>query len=251
MDKELEGGLREKALGKIRKLLALARDGGATEAEAAAAARQAEKMMRAYQIADAEVVMREIEQDESFDRALAEVSPDVRRGQCPSNCPPWTGILAVGVARAFTCKVDMVRTAVGVKLRFSGYSLDVGLAAWVFGYLSETVWRLSKAHGGDRSAGTSFRNAAATELQRRLFGIAAEREAENNRDRNTGGGTALALYDRKAERVREMFGEQKTKEQKQSPTDFAAAIAGREAGRQIPIHTNRPVDAPADRRRLS
>ena len=63
-------GQREKAIDKIRKLLAMANDGRGNEQEAETAARQAEKMMRAYQVEAADVVMKELEQDDCFDRGV-------------------------------------------------------------------------------------------------------------------------------------------------------------------------------------
>lgn len=234
---------RKRAMEKIRKLLAVARDGRGNEHEAAIAAAQAEKLMRHYQVEAAEVILREIEQDESFDRGLEDVSFEGIAGHKPKQVPTWVGTIALGCGKLFTCKVDLVNTPQGLRVRFSGYRLDVELCQWVYRFLCETVYRLSREHGKGQgiSYAKSFRAGASMELQKRLYSLAAEREDANLEARTSGNGTAMVLYDRKQQRVDEMFGAQTSRQYRMSGGDDRGYSAGREAGANINIPTNRPV----------
>lgn len=234
---------REKAMEKIRKLLAMANDGRGNENEAAAAARQAEKMMRAWQVSAADVVLKELEQDEAFDRGLADAYFGPRDPRhVPAGASGWVGVTAIGVGRLCTCKVDLVDTKDGVKVRFSGYSMDVALAQWLYHYLCTTVYRLSKQHyaGRGQAAAKAFRSGAANELQRRMF-LMVEERARDNRAAGQGS-TALVIYDRKQQRVDEMFGAQSTRKTRSTASDRAAYAHGREEGSRVAIHTNRPIE---------
>ena len=250
MSQEVNAAARAKAIDKIRKLLAMANDGRGNEQEAETAARQAEKMMRAYQVESADIIMKELQTDDAFDRGVEDVyfGPKDPR-YMPSAVSSWVGVVAIGVGAAFTCKVDTVMTKEGIKVRFSGYSMDVQLARWVFGYLCQTVHRLAVENykGKGVTTAKAFRSGAGGILQRRLFEI---RDARNKENRGDSNGTALVLYDKKAQRVAEMYGEQKTKQNKTNVRDQAAFAHGREAGAKININTNRPIGGPAAQARI-
>ena len=231
---------RERAVDKIRKLLAVANDGRGNEHEAAIAAGQAEKLMRHYQVEASDVIMKEIEQDEAFEQGTENVSFENITGHKPKQTPSWVGYIAVGCGEAFTCKVDLVNTYEGVKVRFSGYALDVMLCRWVYKFLCEQVFRISKetTKGLGMSAAKSFRMGAASVLQSRLKALKKERNAEVQA---TGTGTSLVLYARKEARVEEMFGSTKTQQKKHTASDSAAYHAGRDAASKMNIPTNRPL----------
>jgi hypothetical protein len=250
---DLQKNLRERGIEKIRKLLAVARDGGASENEAATAARQAEKMMRALQIDASELVLKDMENDEAFERELAAASPDVRPRQIPTKVPAWVGIIAVGVARMTTTKVDVVRTPAGVMVRFSGYAMDTAFARWTFDYLIGSVYERSRKSfaGRGRGVASSFRLGAAQVLQTRLKAIADERDAEMRAGATPSDRTAMVVWGTKEKRVEEMFGEQKVESKRVNPVDAAAYAAGREAGAGMSIHTNRPIGSAPERRRIA
>ena len=191
---------RERALEKVRKLLRLARDGAASEQEAETAARQAEAIMRQHQIQEAETLLVQVEDDLAFSRELAAANPDHRGGHRFEKVPSWVGFVAVGVGALFTCKVDVVRTNAGLKLRYSGHELDARVAAWTHDALCAAVHRLSKERAWPtRREATAFRHGCGARLQKRLRALRAERDRQ---DRRPGApGTALALFDRKAVRV--------------------------------------------------
>lgn len=241
MNAEMNKLARDRAVDKVRKLLAMARDGRGNEHEAARAAEQAEKMMRAYQIETADVVMEEIEQDEAFDRGLEDVSFEGKEGHRPRQAASWVGVIAIGVGAAFTCKVDLVGSPQGVKVRFSGYAPDVAVARWVYRFLCETVYRLSRERmaGQGMAAAKGFRSGAAGVLQARLYAMKAERDKDNRAE--GAAGTALVLYGRKEQRVEEMYGEQRTRKTTASISDPRAFEAGRRAGAEIGIPSGRVV----------
>ena len=241
---------RERAIEKIRKLLAMANDGRGNENEAAIASKQAEKMMRAYQVESADIIMKELQQDDAFDRGVEDVYFGPRDPRyMPSSVSSWVGVIAIGCGAAFTCKVDTVMTPQGVKVRFSGYSMDTALCRWVFTMLCNTVHRLSVENytGKGVTTAKAFRSGAAGILQRRLFEI---RDARNKENQGASNGTALVLYDKKAQRVAEMFGEQKTEENKVKVRDAAAYAHGQAEGAKINISTNRPLNAPQAQARI-
>lgn len=244
---DINAAARERAVDKIRKLLAVARDGRGNEHEAARAAAQAERMMRHYQIESADEILEEIQSAEAFDQGLESVGFEPS-GYSPKNVPSWVGIVAIGVGRAFTVKVDVVGTPDGVRCRFSGYAPDVELARWVYRLLCETVFRLSRerCQGSGTGGAAAFRHGAAGALQSRLYAMAAERDQENA----SAGGTAVVLYDRKRERVEEMFGAQTTQAKKSNHRDREAYHAGRAEGARINIPHGRPVAGGPKRRAI-
>lgn len=121
---------------RVAKLLAIAEDDRANPAEAAAAASMAEKIMRKYQIDNADVI------EASLKRGGAEVfgtsdlgsTLDPTRGSKESSI--WAGPLAVGVANLSDCQVRYVRTAeFGKTLRFQGFAADAQMAKFTYLYL--------------------------------------------------------------------------------------------------------------------
>ena len=244
---------KDRAMDKIRKLLAMARDGRGNEHEAAAAASQAEKLMRYWQIDSAEEIMQEIEKNEAFERELEDVSFEGLKGHVPKQVPPWVGFVALGCGILFTCKVDIVNSPLGLKVRFSGYQMDVMLCRWVYRILCEAVFRVSKEQckGLGMSAAKSFRLGAAVRLLARLRELKEERDNENHVAWKAGTNTGMVLYDKKKSRVEEMYGATQTKSSKTSASNPAAYMAGRNAADKINIPTNRPLGNTSDHKRLN
>ncbi len=235
---------RAKALDKIRKLLAMAYDGRGNEHEAANAARQAEALMRKYQVDNADLVTNDLKDDGSFVRTVVQsyFGPIDKRYK-PKEVTTWVGYIAVGIGRAFTCKVDVVHKSaageyIGAHIRFSGYEMDVEIAVWTYKFLCDTVQRLSTQYAKGQGATTAkmFRLGAGGMLAKRLKEMADEREREQ---RGASNSTALVLYDQKALRVKEMFGETRTSASKQNIRNKEAYFSGQQAGKNIAI--NRPL----------
>jgi Protein of unknown function (DUF2786) len=250
MTRGTDGG-RDRALDKIRKLLAVARDGRGNENEAAIAAGQAESLMRKWQVESAEELLEEVQRDDAFDRGLEDVSFEGIKGHAPKRAPTWVGFIAIGCGAAFTCKVDLVRTPAGVMVRFSGFAPDVVLCRWVYRFLCERVFELSRERcaGCGMAVAASFRLGAAGALQDRLYLIRESRFADLEAAASRGGAgpasagpsTAIALYDAKARRVEEMFGGQEKVQREVDPGSAIGYMMGHEAGSRMHIPTNAPI----------
>lgn len=245
---------RERALEKVKKLLRVARDGAASENEAETAARQAEAIMRKHQIDDAETLLREVDDDVAFSRELARANPDARGGHPFQNVPDWVSFVAVGVGELHGCKVDIVALdwedgPADLKIRYSGYALDAKVASWTHDMLCAAVHRLSKAYAPlGRRAATAFRTGAGVTLQERLREMKLERDRQEDASRgrtDARSKTALALFDRKKERVAEMFGQTKVEKEEidLKGVEAQAYCAGQAAGASIGIHAALPGGA--------
>ena len=235
---------RTKMLEKVRKLLAMARDGRGNANEEETAMRQANKLMAEYGIAEAECDMAAINAGEmSFGEA--QCGPDGKapgQGKVYRSCPTWAGVLGVGVAR-FTDTVIIRRdTQHGQMFVFQGECEDVLLARWLFAVLVHSIQAEQRDSGWTRKAeASSFRSAAAGALQRRLKTLADERKAMYQKAQAESNSRALVVVDRKQLEIVKRFGEQKTSNHRSSYSSHGAAIAGQDAGRRITIPAGRPV----------
>lgn len=246
---------RAKAIDKVQKLLAMANDARGNENEAANAASAAEKLMRKYQISAAEVIMEELTHDEAFyqEFAPAQFGLDGSCTDFAKRCPKPTGVIAIGVAEAFDIRVSLVYTAYGLRALFSGYHLDVQLGVWIYGYLNQTMQRLAAEQPA--ASRDDFRAGVAATLQRRLYAIRTERDAENQQHDQAAVpgsvtvGTAVALYDAKKSAVDERFGEQQKRQNKTGIKDMGAYSAGAAAAERINLHQNGPVENKANQRK--
>lgn len=197
---------REQMLAKVRKLLALGRD-GANANESETAMRQANKIMAEYGIAEAEADMATIDRGEMI-FGESQCGPDGRapeQGKVYRSMPSYAGILAVGVARFTDSIVGRKTSANGEMLYFRGEKEDVLLARWIFGVLIDQILLEQKRSGWTkRGDANSFRVAAASTLAQR-------------------------------------FGKQKVRTSSSRVSSSGAHHAGREAGARINIPQGRPV----------
>lgn len=231
---------RDAIMRKIRALLAMGTDGRGNMNEAEAAMRQAQAMMRKYQVEESEVVLDEL-RGKSHMRRASESPYAYKSSDIPTKVPAWVGVISIGVGRLTDTVIDIIMDSqAGARVRFSGYAPDVEFACWLYRYLIETVHRLAKERGGRRSELESFRRGAAAELQRRLYALAAERDAEDKAEAGSGAGTALMVVNTKRAAVAEAFGGQRMKNTS-GVRDAMSAMAGRQAASRIAIHTNRPI----------
>lgn len=252
-NEQVNDAAREKVLDKIRKLLKLAHNSGATENEAATAARQAASLMRKYQIDQAEAMLERINDDMEFAQELAMSNPRSRK-KAFTTVTPWVGFLCIAVGELFDCKVDIVSIREhdgqrGVRVRFSGHVTDVKVAAWTHEMLCNTVHRLSKSDPTARlsqRSGTAYRMGAGIRLQERLY----EMKAAQDKEVEGSTGTALVLFQKKKDQVVKRFGETKSKQREiniQGIENLAYA-AGQEAADKIDI--NRPLTGPSDTKQI-
>jgi hypothetical protein len=234
---------RARMLEKVRKLLAMGRDGRGNENEAEIAMRQANRLMAEFGIAEAECDMTAINAGEmSFGET--QCGADGRapeQGKVYRSMPGYAGVLAIGVGRFTDSIVGRKRTEHGEMLYFRGEKQDVLLARWLFGVLVASIQSEQRKSGWTaRGDAGSFRMAAASTLARRLKDLAAERRAMYTQAA-TSGSRALMVVDRKASEIVARFGVQKTRSSSVGYRSSGAAMAGGEAGKRINIPAGRPL----------
>lgn len=235
---------RAKMLEKVRKLLAMGRDGRGNANEEDIAMRHANKIMAEFGISEAECDMATINAGEMI-FGEAQCGPDGRapeQGKVYRTMPTWAGILAIGVAR-FTDSVVVRKGSVhGEMLAFQGERDDVLLARWIFGVLVGSIQNEQKASGWtNRSEAGTFRVSAASALASRLRSLAAERRAMYEKAQQESNSRALVVVDRKHTELVQRFGTQKTRSTSSSYRSSGAAQAGSEAGHRINIPSGRPI----------
>ena len=130
--------MKEKAIDKIKKLLALSKS--PNENEAAAALAKAIEICLEHDISIGDVEA--IPQDETIEHK------DICAMR--QKTPAWEMSLSNGLARLFGCRVLMKGyTSFGTKaakLQFVGYTSDVEICIYVYEYLKRQVSRLTTAH---------------------------------------------------------------------------------------------------------
>jgi len=230
---------RDKILDRIKKLLRVAR-GRANEHESAAAAAAAERLIREYQVAHAEVILDDLSRGDQI------TTGDVGAWRC---CPRWQGLLAVATAKLFDCEVercDHPDLCGHETLRLYGYVADVQVARWTFEYLAEEVERLVERAwpAADAAAATlwqsrsDYRIGALHSLVERLDAAAAEKRAAEAAA--TPAGESQALIARaKAAAIRELFGAIDYRSELVDVNLGEPYLDGRRAGREIPVR--RPI----------
>jgi hypothetical protein len=228
-----------KLLERVRKLLAIANDTRANPNEAAAAAAQAENIMRKFNIEHADVLLKRVQSgEEEFETAnvSAFMKRDVDNGHVAKRNPKWAGWLAVRVARVNDCDVRYTWDAKrGAAVQFCGYKNDVQVAAWMFDYLlgcminDVRAWQKTAPRGKIES--NAYRDGFITAVCSKLANLHREREAEMQQKSNT---TALVVA--KAAAIAEHFGNfNYGKASTTQVRDQRAFMAGVEAGRKVDV----------------
>jgi hypothetical protein len=150
MNPELESVIR-----RITKLLAIAQDDRANPNEASAAAGQAEKLMRKFQLDSADLLIRSLKAGDDMETQDCRADA-ITNGTKAKTIPPWAGFLAVAVAKLCDVGAQSVdHDSYGRAVRFFGYKDDVRLAKWIFDYLIQNINKLAFAY---RSTDDYIRN---------------------------------------------------------------------------------------------
>lgn len=240
---------KDEALSKIRKLLAMANDGRGNLNEAETAMRQAQSLMRKYQIDSAEEVLADLKSGHDMVQETDSIWAYPSKNK-PTKCPAWIGIISLGVGILNEVKTDITFTAAqGVVMRFSGYGPDVQFSKWLYRFLIETVYRMATEHAQSRGDREAFRYGMACTLQSRLKAMHEDQQtqdAENSEDKHDvvlredrhNACTVLAIVDSKRLAVAAAFGSQEVKKGNKREVD-ANTAAGQAAGRKLNIPTAR------------
>mgnify|MGYP000659132579 CR=1 FL=1 len=186
----------------LETLLAIAEDARGNPAECAAAAGQAERIMRKYQLDNADVLLRGMQSGAEFGElrtgsGLDPFDPDARFS-------PAAGRIAVAVAKLHDCQVRL--TAGNAKLEFCGLRIDAILARFTYLMLVNTMTAVAdlwkKKNGASASARAEYIEGYATAVVESLRKAREEREAESRMP-----GAFGALVVAKAALVRSHYGD--------------------------------------------
>jgi hypothetical protein len=159
----------DEVLAKVRKLLALAGNGAATEGEATNAAAAAQRLIAQHRL---DVALLDDATDSKPEPASGSHEP-LERGQ---KAVHWRGILAEGVAVANGCQVYWNRG----NLMIVGAPSDVASVRHLYTWLAREIDRLGAdaALGRGRSYGRSWRMGCASRVVERIEEAAAAGKAE-------------------------------------------------------------------------
>lgn len=209
-------------LAKIRKLMALAADTRGNPHEVEAAARQAQAMMRKYNIDMAEAIEQGIRKDSSSIESRTHVF-NFRPGKVYKETPLWASFLATAVAQAHDCGARLT----GVdRVTFYGYSVDCEVAVYIYEVLLKAIYRNSPKGGGVAVA-NGFRLGAVHEIKIRYHEEAAAAQAEAVKSR--------ALVVVKQQAIEEKFGvfNYEPKKTSQSMAGAVGYASGRIYGKSV------------------
>lgn len=199
----------ESVLRRVQKLLAIANDDRANAAEAAAAAGQAENIMRKYQIEHADVVSAQLKRDDAFN--TEDVGGTMNPDASASSSTTWAGQLSLAIAGLNDCKVEWTRThKLGTCLRYSGFKSDTQVALWTHLYIvnqmGQALRNFQKTNFADRATSHRFRLGFVAAVIDSINQARDEKRAEMAMASNS---RALVLT--KANAVAERFGAQKVR----------------------------------------
>lgn len=193
---------RTKVIDKIQKLMRLSKS--ANEHEAARAAAAAQALMSKFEIEEAQVLA------ENPGEADEPVEDDVPLASWGRTRVSWKGLIAGGFGRANGIKVYWN----GGSMSAIGRRSDVNATAYMTGLVIREVEKLAKRAAVDNNVvGTyhsrrwlnSFKLGAATVIRERLVQEAVKRSTARRAEAVATGTTqALAVIDKRAERVREI-----------------------------------------------
>lgn len=230
-------------LRRVAKLLAIANDSRANPAEAAAAASQAEKIMRKFQLENADVIQAEMKNKPgamAMKFAFAKMKRDDPKQKAAVKNPPWGQFLAVAIARLHDCEVrqgfDVNKFGQRcASMRFYGFHADVEMCVYTFDYLVgvliAAVRHRQETVTKDRLASEAYRKGFVNELTRRLSDLQSDKEREVQL-----AVASRALVISKRQAIVESFGEFGYRETKGSTVkDYSAYQAGARDARNVDI----------------
>ena len=175
---------------RVTKLLAIAGDHRADANEAAAAASQAEKIMRKYQIENADLIEAELKANVSalcVRPVFANMKRDDAKRPAAVKNPPWGQFLAVAIAKLYNAQArqgfDFNKFGkMSASIRFYGYHADVEMCAFTFDYLVGVLIAAvnhRQAHvTNDRVATASFRQGFVSQLTVAIAAMALANQAD-------------------------------------------------------------------------
>ncbi len=233
----------EKVKSKIEKLLRLANNNPNVE-EAAAAAKQAQRLMTKYAIEKATVQL-DGDDMESDDPTSVVGSITVATGKRLAN---WRKFLANAIAKHNQCKAIIVNHGVRSELQFVGLGHDTSMCVALYSLLSPMIDRMARSYVKTRNAGrgkaktigNSYRLGAVHAInekmnegakEARLDAIASNPLAER----------ALARIEDVETKIMEYLGDVAVTKPKSPRMDANAWHQGHEDGQRIDLQTSKPT----------
>jgi len=226
--------IAENVLERIRKCLAMAADKRGNENEIAAAARQAEALLRKYNLEASDIIMEELKGAEGIEVRFA-ASPSVNGGFV-KRMPTWAQHLAVVTCEFFDCHVMITSNAkFGQVLKFVGYKTDVEVCNWTFSYLMEAIKRFSHNYAQlnpnpTRLLSSSYRAGVVHGI------ITVLRQAKTEKEKvvsNNSSSTALVVAKRRA--IEDRFGKFNYGTSKGRERDWSAYLQGEADGKTVNV----------------
>lgn len=193
-----------KVLDRIRKLLNVTSDSGASSQEVETAAKLAQELMQEHKLTASDVEEHGTDASEIIDL------PAGKEGYMAS----WRFALVTAVARAFFCEAVGLRTGRARKVRIVGRRDDAGIVLEVTGFLTREIERLTEEYGSlpedmfliddlvEDSTPAARRKAYRAGL---AFGVSSTLDAQARQWRE-GSEKALAVYRKGEEEIRLYMG---------------------------------------------
>lgn len=223
---------------RIQKLLNIANDGRGDPNEAAAAAGQAEKLMRKFNIEHADLLTKEIARGAgkfATIKCSANMKRDDPNRPTLQRNPGWACWLAYDVAKLNDCEIRQFMDHRGAVLGFLGFESDAQVAGWMFDYLVGELIKGCKAYQRattrTKAESESFRRGFVLAMCGKLSKLRAEKVAEMQE-----AVASRALVVSKTQALVEHFGEFKYRESKTTTSVVGDAYhAGRAAGSKVDV----------------
>ena len=220
-------------LARIKKLMALTEDRGATEAEAQAAATMASALLAEHNLSAGDISLGDA------------VEPIVDAWDTEHVDRMWAWQLSSSVAALNLCRLFRSGRRGNLGARFVGTKVNVTASMDMARYLVRTVDRLAAKERPPEDSWSSvkryraaWRLGCSTRLCHRLMALKAERERGPTATQGTTLPALASLYSREKERIAaHMAGESvRTMKSRRNPVDAAGYRAGAAAAAGIALH---------------
>lgn len=219
---------------RIAKLLAIAEDDRADSNEAAAAAAMAAKIMAKFQLENADVVRRDLDDAASFGTEVVAGVMKAGKGHKPTKVPGWAQWIAVSVAWLHDCEVRSAFTPeLGACLRFFGYKHDVELARWTYEYLLTQTIRSCRRFQSEAKRSKPESNSYRLGFVNAL--CASVRRADEARKAEAASNSRALVVLKKDALVKQFGNFSYGKSKSTAPSESSAYGRGREDGRAVDV----------------
>lgn len=213
---------------RLKKLFAIAEDGRGDPAEAAAAASQAEKIMRHYQIEQGDLFINETTGADAFAEWDVGGTEDMLPSRPMRIIEKWAGRLCVAVAKLNDCQavIGPFDKLLGKTIRFRGLKPDVEMCKFTYKMVVNNM--NMQVHRLKPEAPKSFRTGYALEVCQSL-----QRALEEKKREMQGAVNSRALVVVKENAVVKHYGEVKYGTSQVDAKDANSFNQGREEGRKL------------------